>query len=114
MSDLLLLSYRREDGDVSTGSVLLRSNGKDTTLVRFVRMGFLDTLKLFAREMVAHPTARGGFHRTDRPGLLPMHLTEEEENLFRTDPAAALQRYTVEPQVVHVGVVKNNQQKVGE
>lgn len=108
MAEYIVLSYRRVGQDLSTGSVLSwNEGGKDAQVLEsFEGLSYQDLLLRFAAHMQSHPSAAGVFHRTDKPGLAPMKIVDEEAELFRTNPQKAVEHYLVPRQVVHVGIPK--------
>ena len=108
MAEYIILSYRRVGQDLSTGSVLSwKEDGTNAQVLEsFDSLSYQDLLLRFASHMKSHPSASGVFHRTDKPGLAPMKIIDEEAELFREDPHKAIQHYLVPRQVVHVGVPK--------
>lgn len=108
--ETLTLSYRHVGGELSTGALLL-SDDVDVVevLENFENATYPHMLGRLAHHLKENPSALCFFLRTDRLGLSPMKLSEEETALFRTDPAAAIQARTVPPQVVHISVDKSQQ-----
>lgn len=102
MADIITLCYRRDEGDTSTGSLTFARDGEGYELESFHRIEFIPMMRMFAKYLAGYPMCRGAFQRTDRQGLSPLLLTEEEEFLFRTDPAEAIQQRLFPAQETHV------------
>lgn len=109
MAESVTLAYKR-DGDLSTGEIFLLKDGIRVLLDNFVRADFALMLRLFAKQFYYHPDARLFFQRTDRPGLSPMQLSEEEETLFRSDLEEAIRQRMPEPRVVRVRNQQTNKE----
>lgn len=106
---LIVLSYRRSKGELSSGAIIYwPSESEAEALHHFEDATYKYMLSLLSVALRDRPGTRAAIQRTDRPGLAPMLLSAEESDLFRHDPAAAIQARTVPPQVVHIGVDKPN------
>jgi hypothetical protein len=112
MSELVTLSYRRVPGDLSSGVVILSSE-EDVNYVEilesFEGIDFVPLMKVFAKHLVLHPLAAGVFQRTDRAGLAPIRMGDEEAELFRKDLATAIQNRTFSARTINVGVGKKEE-----
>lgn len=105
---IVVLSYRRSSGELSTGYItLIDSAAEGWVQEDFQDIEYKRMLSLFARVLRENPGTKAGIQRIDRAGLSTMVLSDEETELFRKDPAAAIQARTVPPQVVHIGVDKS-------
>ncbi len=115
MSDfkVVILSYKRVEGDLSTGSIAISGAGsKDPKVLQsFEKITFPVLMRIFAAQLIAFPAAGGVIQRTDRPGLIPITLRLDEVDLFRTDPAEAIRQRTIPPQRVVIGVDRSERDR---
>lgn len=112
MSELVVLSYHRVLGELSTGAMLLCMEDDPNyveILESFECAEWGKMLRLFAKYLAEHPLAAGVFQRTDRAGLAPMRISAEEAELFRKDPAQAIQVRTFAARTVNVGAEKKEE-----
>ena len=110
MAKVLTLSYRRVEGELSDGALLLSDDLDEVEVLEsFNKAKYEEMLKAIARHVILHGNVAVVFSRTDRSGLAPMKMSEQELELFRTDPAAAIQNRIIPPQVVHIGVEKKEE-----
>jgi hypothetical protein len=96
--DKVYLMYSRVKGELSSGALHYMNEDGGHILESFTELGYIDMLKKLAKHLIAYPTCRAVFQRTDRPGLAAVMLSEEESELFRTDPCSAIQNRTFEAQ----------------
>lgn len=105
---IVVLSYRHTGGELSSGSIILINEiAVADVLETFQDIEYKRMLSTFAKVLRWNPGTKAGIQRTDRPGLSVMVLSDEETELFRKDPAAAIQARTVPPQTAHIGVDKS-------
>jgi len=82
----VVLEYRRTEGMLSTGRVLVN----DERVAEFEDIEFRKMLETFAAQLQTDERNEAVFQRTDRPGILPYKLDPQVLELFRNDPVAAI------------------------
>lgn len=86
----IVLAYRRDSGELSTGRVYYKEGTEETALSEFSQEDFKRMLQKYASALQSYPDARAVWLRTDRAGLVPYYLDDVVTSLFRTDPVAAI------------------------
>jgi hypothetical protein len=94
-----MLSYRRVEGDLSTGSVTFA--GDSSTAANFEASDWRPMMKLFAQVIAANPLVEHVYvQRTDHGNLVTTKLTKGEVDLWRRDPIRAIESLEVPPVVI--------------
>lgn len=109
MLNNITLRYRRVQSAFSSGTISLVEEGDsyeaEEPLKTFECVDWYTMLRLFAEQLLEHPTAGGVITRTDRAGLVPFVLDAKTVDLLRSDPTAAIKAMTYEVQTVEVSMV---------
>jgi len=87
----VVLRYKREPGDLSTGSIFTREGERVQVEFEFRHQMFRSMMARFAEILTANPHFSGVIERNDRPGLCPLYLESALLEALRTDPVKAIQ-----------------------
>ena len=95
MTDYVLLSYKRVNGDQSLGDIRCETVDQPPKVVlSFVSLKWEDMMLRYAEVLQENPGAKGIIQRTDRPGLNPFALSDKDLERLRTDPKDWVEKNT--------------------
>lgn len=108
MSDIVL-RYKRDFMDTSTGEIYILSDTNETeTLFSFEQIDFPHMMSKFAYYLQENLESGALIERTDRVGLIPFRLEPATIHLLRTDPVTIIRSMSYPHKIVDMRKPKKN------